>query len=66
MAFYIMTDWKMRYIRSRRHRDKQKALQCNTCATLPSRRDRDRDRDREKVDNMSGQMSDKTTPGKET
>ena len=54
-------------IRARRHRDKQKALQCNTCATLPSRRDRDRDRDRdrEKVDNMSGQMSDKTTPGKE-
>ena len=40
-------------IRARRHRDKQKALQCNTCATLPSRRDRDRDR--EKVDNMTGQ-----------
>ena len=37
-------------IRSRRHRDKQKALQCNTCATLPSRRDRDRDRVREDKD----------------
>lgn len=35
-------------IRSRRYRDKQKALQCNTCATLPSRRDRDRDREKEK------------------